>query len=381
MSIKRILIVYPYFTENIFAIFKKFGEIEKEIKFLCIVPNKQGKNIYQSTDLKLEEINLPQNIVVKKCHFFPRKNKNPIINPFCFLFNFLKFKPDKILFLDEAFSPNLFIASVFSKIFKKDLYFYGFENVYKEFSLIKKIAIAFIKKFLKYGFVCNKEAPEVFKRYKFYPKVKKLWWGVDIENFKKEILLEEIKNLKQKLGIRENQKVIGYVGRFIEEKGIKDLVKAFRLINPGSVLIFIGDGPEKKYLEEIKDNIDKKIIVLPPQPHKILLKYYKIMDVLVLPSKTTKFWKEQYGRVLIEAMANGISIVGSDSGSIPEVIGDVGSIFPEGDILRLKEAIEYEFTSRTPEKIEQLKERAKLGSIENFVKEISDFLIRNTKNK
>jgi glycosyltransferase involved in cell wall biosynthesis len=86
-------------------------------------------------------------------------------------------------------------------------------------------------------------------------------------------------------------------------------------------------------------------------------------------------------RVLIEAIASGVSVVGSNSGAIPEVIGDVGSIFPEGDIFKLKEAIEYEFTSRTPEKIEQLKERAKLGSIENFVKEISDFLIRNTKNK
>jgi glycosyltransferase involved in cell wall biosynthesis len=101
--------------------------------------------------------------------------------------------------------------------------------LYKEYSFIKKIAMVFIKKFLKYGFVCNEEAVEIFKKYKFHPKVKKVWWGVDIENFKKEISLEEIKNLKQKLGIKENQKVIGYVGRFIEEKGIKDLVEAFMI--------------------------------------------------------------------------------------------------------------------------------------------------------
>ena len=93
-----------------------------------------------------------------------------------------------------------------------------------------------------------------------------------------------------------------------------------------------------------------------------------------MPSKTTKFWKEQYGRVLIEAMASGVSVVGSSSGAIPEVIGDVGSIFPEGDIVKLKEAIEYELAHKTSEKIIKLKERAKLGSIDNFVKEIINFI-------
>ncbi|MBC7239486.1 MAG: glycosyltransferase, partial [Chloroflexi bacterium] len=51
-------------------------------------------------------------------------------------------------------------------------------------------------------------------------------------------------------------------------------------------------------------------------------------------------WKEQFGRVLIEAMACGVPVVGSDSGEIPHVIGEAGLIFPEGDALLLRRCLE-----------------------------------------
>ncbi|HEV2352696.1 MAG TPA: glycosyltransferase family 4 protein, partial [Puia sp.] len=64
--------------------------------------------------------------------------------------------------------------------------------------------------------------------------------------------------------------------------------------------------------------------------------YLNCMDVLVLPSLTTPTWKEQFGRVLIEAQACEVPVVGSDSGAIPEVIGKAGLIFPESDAQGLK---------------------------------------------
>ncbi len=64
--------------------------------------------------------------------------------------------------------------------------------------------------------------------------------------------------------------------------------------------------------------------------------YLREMDVLVLPSRTRPNWKEQFGRVLIEAMASGVSVVGSSSGEIPHVIGDAGVVFPEGDAQALR---------------------------------------------
>jgi glycosyltransferase involved in cell wall biosynthesis len=63
------------------------------------------------------------------------------------------------------------------------------------------------------------------------------------------------------------------------------------------------------------------------------------LDVLVLPSRSRSFWKEQFGRVLIEAMACGVPVIGSSSGEIPNVIGDAGLVFKEGDSAQLCEKL------------------------------------------
>jgi len=75
-------------------------------------------------------------------------------------------------------------------------------------------------------------------------------------------------------------------------------------------------------------------------PHQDLSKYLSLMDVLVLPSKTMPTWKEQFGRVLIEAMACQVSVIGSSSGAIPEVIGKAGLVFKEGNAADLRAKIE-----------------------------------------
>ncbi len=69
------------------------------------------------------------------------------------------------------------------------------------------------------------------------------------------------------------------------------------------------------------------------------------MDVLVLPSRTTPVWKEQYGRVLLEAMVCQVPIVGSDSGAIPEVVGPAGLIFPEGNVDQLVRSLNTLYAS------------------------------------
>jgi glycosyltransferase involved in cell wall biosynthesis len=64
--------------------------------------------------------------------------------------------------------------------------------------------------------------------------------------------------------------------------------------------------------------------------------YLAQLHVLVLPSRTRSNWQEQFGRVLPEAMVSGVPVVGSDSGEIPNVIGDAGLIYPEGDVEALR---------------------------------------------
>jgi glycosyltransferase involved in cell wall biosynthesis len=67
--------------------------------------------------------------------------------------------------------------------------------------------------------------------------------------------------------------------------------------------------------------------------------YIACMDALVLPSRTTTSWAEQFGHVLIEAMAAGVPVIGSSSGAIPEVIGEAGLVFPEDDAAGLRTQI------------------------------------------
>jgi len=75
-------------------------------------------------------------------------------------------------------------------------------------------------------------------------------------------------------------------------------------------------------------------------PQNTLLATLPFLNALVLPSITLPQQAEQFGAVLAEAMAWGVPVIGSDSGAIPETIGEAGLIVPEGDPGALAQALE-----------------------------------------
>jgi glycosyltransferase involved in cell wall biosynthesis len=75
-------------------------------------------------------------------------------------------------------------------------------------------------------------------------------------------------------------------------------------------------------------------------PHAQVAALWPSIDVLVLPSRTAPRWAEQFGHVLVEAMAHGVAVIGSSSGAIPGVIGDAGLVVPERDPAALQEALD-----------------------------------------
>jgi glycosyltransferase involved in cell wall biosynthesis len=125
---------------------------------------------------------------------------------------------------------------------------------------------------------------------------------------------------------------VGYAGRLVESKGLMDLLAAVRSLQAPVQLLLIGDGELRAQLDgqEIPGG---RVRVLDDLRHDEMGRGYGLFDVLVLPSRTTPTWKEQFGRVLVEALWCGVPVVGSDSGEIPWVIGLTGGgrIFPEGD--------------------------------------------------
>ena len=135
--------------------------------------------------------------------------------------------------------------------------------------------------------------------------------------------------------VRPPSFIIGYAGRLVPEKGVDVLVRACASF-PASLdwsLRLLADGPDRERLTALAANlgIAGRVDFLGRVPSTQAPQFYRTLDVLVLPSLSRPNWVEQFGRVLIEAMACGVPVVGSRSGEIPWVIGDAGRIFPEGD--------------------------------------------------
>ena len=130
---------------------------------------------------------------------------------------------------------------------------------------------------------------------------------------------------------------LGYLGRLVENKGLFSLVEALVNLPEYCHVVFIGNGPIKGELESLaaRLGVTQRLTFKPGVPTYEVPKELQQMDVLVLPSLTRPNWKEQFGRVLAEAMACETPVIGSNSGEIPYVIGDAGLIFPEGSAQEL----------------------------------------------
>jgi glycosyltransferase involved in cell wall biosynthesis len=130
----------------------------------------------------------------------------------------------------------------------------------------------------------------------------------------------------------EHPFTVGYAGRLIESKGLVDLLAAVRQLDAPVELLLVGNGELRERLEG-QPIPGSSVRVLDGLSHDQMASGYAQLDVLVLPSHTTPTWKEQFGRVIIEALWCGVPVVGSDSGEIPWLIDLTGGglIFPEGD--------------------------------------------------
>jgi len=130
---------------------------------------------------------------------------------------------------------------------------------------------------------------------------------------------------------------VAYVGRLVPEKGVNVLIDAVASLDAPCRLVLVGEGPSRAALtaQARERGLEERVQFAGAMSPMELAECLRHADALVLPSLSTPVWKEQFGRALVEAMACGLPVVGSDSGAIPEVVGDAGLIFPEGDVAAL----------------------------------------------
>jgi len=147
--------------------------------------------------------------------------------------------------------------------------------------------------------------------------------------------------VRRELGLQPP--VIGFLGRLVAAKGLDVLMRALEEVDPSLPwsLLLLGSGDMQGRIEQWAAGRGwRDRVKIHLAPHHEVPKYLSAMDLMVAPSQTMPNWKEQFGRMLIEAFACAVPVIASDSGEIPHVVGDAGFIVPEKDVSGWKQKIE-----------------------------------------
>lgn len=243
-----------------------------------------------------------------------------------------RLKPDILHIVTERFDWKPYQALLFRSLWSPETVTVGYSYVnidYKNEHIRHKL-----KERAYFGNIdsmCagNREAEKILRLHGFKKPIL-----VQQENGADERIWYPVKANKEKAGRQEQVLLVGYVGALLPEKAVSDLAKALIRLDADWTWTIVGDGNMRAEIASILSSAGalERARFMGYRPRGQIPALMRAMDVLVLPSRTTPTWKEQFGLVLAEAMLSGVAVIGSDSGAIPEVIGDTGLVFPEGDV-------------------------------------------------
>lgn len=189
-------------------------------------------------------------------------------------------------------------------------------------------------------------------------------FGVDLGRFSPDVpsraaLLDELH------WADDDTPVVGYLGRFLEAKGLPLLLHALRELRRRGVAwraLFVGGGSLEPELRAFAAEQASRTHVVTGVSHDQVPRYLRAMDVMCAPSQTTAEWREQFGRMIVEAFACGVPVIGSDSGEIPHVIGDAGLVVGERDTAGWIAALSHLLTDAADRRTLGARGRARAGA-------------------
>jgi glycosyltransferase involved in cell wall biosynthesis len=391
MAKPRLLVVGP--TYAIATNRRKLWALAENFEVTCATSRLDGGTIFGRPAQDFEEQESPEPIELQRFSMVPssRQNTRMFYQGLARLFNSNHF--DYILVDNEPWGFIKWQVWLLSRLFQPKAVFgeFSWENVerpgFKGFLLSLSYRLSgLVDDYIVCG---NQACHQVFLKYGAgrRPTLVAPQLGVDTGLYRPASAAERLA-LRKGQEIPANVLLVGYCGRFSPEKGILELcgaVYSLRQQYPELHLALLGDGPCR---EQLAAGNDSWIHLLPPRPHFEVPDFLRSLDVFVLPSKPLRtngrVWEEQFGHVLVEAMACRVATIGSNSGAIPEVLGDSRAIFPHsntaGLIDLLRKLIEAErFRSELAE--QQYRRTRKHFSHQAVAQTYADFLINVSKEK
>lgn len=292
-------------------------------------------------------------------------SSNVIIRFFSILFSMIKiikltfeFRPDLIFIKSSIAVPVAYFIHIIFRIpiiFNKDSIHIGNDLLAlpsspKIYALIEK----FILKFFNFNLIisCGNIFLQIYKRLGGPSRCTIIPIPCDLNKFH-PISEEQSNRYRRDLGIDPDAKVIVFVGRLIIEKGVMDLLRAFKIITEREndvTLLLVGGGnimAQVKYYVE-SNNLCSKVKIFGIVHHNMIPTLLQISDIFVLPS-----YNETYGRTIIEAMACGKPIVGTLIPAFEDLYNNIKSVIlvPPKNPVALAEGINSLLCDKTRMKL------------------------------
>lgn len=233
---------------------------------------------------------------------------------------------------EEPYNLATYLALRSARAVGSRTLFFTWQNLLRRYPFPFRQMETYVYRHADAAIAGNRDAAEVLRTKGYAGPVRVIpQFGVDPECFRPARPTAE-----------ERPFTVGYAGRLVEQKGLGVLAEALAGWEGDWRLLLCGSGPLQRTLSArfAALGLAGRVSFCGPVSSLDMPSYLAQMDVLVLPSLSRRTWKEQFGRVLIEAMACQIAVVGSDSGEIPNVVGDGGLIFHEGNSLELRQCLE-----------------------------------------
>jgi len=181
--------------------------------------------------------------------------------------------------------------------------------------------------------------------------------GVDIRNYELRIMNHELNRLKNKLGIKKNDKILITTGRLVKKNAVDDIIRSLTCLDRNIKFISLGAGPDFDKLKNLakETGVDKRVLFLPLVENKDVIKYLKIADIFIRPSLS-----EGLGNSFLEAMAAGIPVIGTPVGGIPDFLinNETGFFCEVQNPKSIAEKVNYILDEKNKEAVLKVKENA-----------------------